>query len=76
MTLERARRVSGSIRDLCPTAVRIVFGNRFRRFGGVVSQVFLIDDAVLINDKGHDATDLVLRGIGDESHTAFQHAVH
>ena len=64
---KRSYLICRSVGDLGPGAIGVVFGHGGGQVRGCVSQIFLVDDAVLIDEEGHDATDFVLSGIGDQS---------
>ena len=61
--------------DRGPTLVRIVCGSFGHSVCCVVAEIILIDVAVLIDHKGHDAANSVVRRIGEQSEAASQFSV-
>src|SRR5262245_32420106 len=59
-----------------PGLVWIEFGHRLRNGCGLWPEVFLINDAVMVDDKGHDPGGTVLRRISHYAETAHHLTFH
>src|SRR5271166_1169802 len=66
---------NGRLWQRCPSLVGIELGNRFRLFNSVFPKVLLVDHAVLVDDKRHDARIVVGGGICDVGATTRHLAV-
>src|SRR6516165_1481583 len=62
--------------DRVPGIVWVVLGHRRCNGLRVGAQVFLVDDTIRIDDKGHDARILVLGGVRDKSKSPSELAIH
>src|SRR5262245_17128005 len=62
--------------DGCPRLVRIKLGHGLGNRRSIFSQVFLINDAVMVDDEGHDPGGTVLRRISHYAETAHHLTFH
>src|SRR5215469_12425255 len=60
---------------LDPALVGIELGHGGGDFGGVLAEVFLVDNSILVHDKGHNARVAVFGRIGNEGEAARKLAV-
>src|SRR5882724_5582583 len=68
--LRLSLRIFSDLIYFLPGCIRCVLGHRLSADGGPRAQVFLINNTVPVDDKGHHSRRSVFRGIGHESESA------
>src|SRR4030095_5491496 len=69
-------RAARSLLHRCPGLVWIKFGHRLRDGCGLWSEIFLINNAVVVDDERHDSRGAVLRWISDDAETTDHFTPH
>src|SRR5690349_20444871 len=65
----------GGLLDLGPARIRVVLGHLRDDGVGLVAEVLLVDDALLVDDEGHHAGHRPLRRPGDEREAGYHVAI-